>query len=344
MERINLSSIKKESVNSIFQVIAQRENVSRADIARATSLSLMTVGKVVDALLERGVIVQVKENKNAAGRKAGLVHLNSDRFCIVLDLTTRKFTLTVIDITLHVQDKMEYEYNADFYYEENIYLFLKNVKIFALRRLDMNLCIGIGVSVPGRYNADLDVVENSRIPELSSVHLRGVFQDILSENVSMIDMDVALAAVSNMYTVENYMQKNIAYISLDQSISSAVLYRGNILFERFGGDIGNMMVRNNRTLMDALTDDGITPDSVPDLVMALYNMILCVKPDTVIIENALPCTVEHLEDTLHKRLDELLKECCDAPAVFLSQTDIPHAHRGLALCMRRQWLEETAKI
>ena len=87
MKEIHLSTIKKESVDHIFRVIAENEQVSRAAIAQATSLSLMTVGKVVDALLEHDVIVQTKESKNAAGRKAGLVRLNAEKFCVILDLT-----------------------------------------------------------------------------------------------------------------------------------------------------------------------------------------------------------------------------------------------------------------
>ena len=62
MKEIHLSTIKKESVDHIFRVIAENEQVSRAAIAQATSLSLMTVGKVVDALLEHDVIVQTKES------------------------------------------------------------------------------------------------------------------------------------------------------------------------------------------------------------------------------------------------------------------------------------------
>ena len=87
MERINLSSIKKESVRAIFHAITGKDQISRAEIAELTGLSLMTVGKVVDALLERHVIIQSKEIKNMAGRRAGLVSLNTDKFFMIIDLT-----------------------------------------------------------------------------------------------------------------------------------------------------------------------------------------------------------------------------------------------------------------
>ena len=48
LERINLSSIKKESVRAIFNAITGKDQISRAEIAEITGLSLMTVGKVVN--------------------------------------------------------------------------------------------------------------------------------------------------------------------------------------------------------------------------------------------------------------------------------------------------------
>ena len=122
LERINLSSIKKESVRAIFNAITGKDQISRAEIAEITGLSLMTVGKVVDALLERHVIIQSKEIKNMAGRRAGLVSLNTDKFFMIIDLTARNMSMTVMNIALNIVDKIVYEYNSDFYYEENLYI------------------------------------------------------------------------------------------------------------------------------------------------------------------------------------------------------------------------------
>ncbi|MBE6599562.1 MAG: hypothetical protein E7638_08985 [Ruminococcaceae bacterium] len=60
MKNISLQSIKWESVRSIFSIIAERDTVSRAEIAEGTGLSLVTVGKAADALLGmRGKMIAV---------------------------------------------------------------------------------------------------------------------------------------------------------------------------------------------------------------------------------------------------------------------------------------------
>lgn len=80
MEKTSLNSIKRESIKAIFNVVASKDQVSRSEIAGQTGLSLMTVGKVVDALIERGILNQTKEVKSSSGRRAGLVRLNASNF------------------------------------------------------------------------------------------------------------------------------------------------------------------------------------------------------------------------------------------------------------------------
>ena len=54
LERLKLESIRRESIESTFNVIAKRGDLTRAELAKATGLSLMTIGKSVE-LLERNL-------------------------------------------------------------------------------------------------------------------------------------------------------------------------------------------------------------------------------------------------------------------------------------------------
>ena len=154
----------------------------------------MTVGKVVDTLLERKIVMQEKESRTVAGRRAGLISLNRLYFSMVLDLTRKQFRMTVIDAMIETVDRIEYDYNPEYYYEENLYIFLKNVKIYILRHLNMAQCMGIGILVPGIYDKRADCVRGARSPELADINLTQVVQDILGEPVSIITDDIASAA------------------------------------------------------------------------------------------------------------------------------------------------------
>lgn len=346
MERINLSSIKKESVRAIFQAITGGDRISRADIAEQTGLSLMTVGKVVDALLERNVIVQSKENKNMAGRKAGLVSLNTEKFLMVIDLTSRNFVMAVMDIALNIVDRVNYEYNSDFYFEENLYIFIKNVKIYCLRNLNMNDAIGIGVVLPGNYRPEDDTVDTERIPELRTTHVRYIIEDVLRVSVSALEKDVPAAAASNLSELDHGMDKSVAYVCIGETVSGALISAGKILKSRsgFAGDVGRILLPaavGGKTLEERFAQRGLREDTVTALADVLAMELSVFDPDVLLIENCGTGKLSDYETLLRARLQQGTgRKPEELPEIRITESGVRHAYRGLALTMRSDWIQK----
>ena len=86
MNKFNLNNIKPENIKNVFNTVVNCGcRISRADIAAETKLSIMTVGKIVDAFITHGILLQSKEIKESSGRKAGLVMLNPERTARIID-------------------------------------------------------------------------------------------------------------------------------------------------------------------------------------------------------------------------------------------------------------------
>ncbi len=356
MERINLSSIKKESVRAIFHAIAHAANaptggsggsgandhISRAEIAELTGLSLMTVGKVVDALLERSIISQSKEVKNMAGRRAGLVSLNTAKFFLVIDLTSRSMSMTVIDLALHIVDRMTYEYNHDFYYEENLYIFMKNVKIYMLRNLKNEDTVGIGVVLPGHYNADSDTVDASRIPELSKTHVKGIMEDVLRQPITMLEKDVLTAAVSNLSDLEEENIDSAVYVCIGETLSGALIADGKLIRGRgeYAGDIGRVRTENGKTLQTLFDERGLREETVLALADTLASEIILFDPAMVLIENCTPSKLEPYREQLIQKICRVSGiETAALPEIRILENGVRHAYRGLAIRMRNAWIQ-----
>ncbi|MBQ7301825.1 MAG: ROK family transcriptional regulator [Clostridia bacterium] len=343
MERINLSSIKKESVRAIFNAITGKDQISRAEIAEITGLSLMTVGKVVDALLERHVIIQSKEIKNMAGRRAGLVSLNTDKFFMIIDLTSRNMSMTVMDIALNIVDKITYEYNGDFYYEENLYIFMKNVKIYILRKLDMAEAAGIGVVLPGTYVPESDTVVSSRVPELAQTHVRAIIEDVLRCPVDALEKDVLTAAASNLADLEKESINSVAYVCIGETISGALISGGEILHGRqaYAGDIGRVLTEANGTLQALFEQRGLRDETVAELARALAYEIALFDPDIVLIENCTGGKMEQYRAPLVSRICRVAGFAEEElPQIRILETGVRHAYRGLAIRMRSAWIQK----
>ncbi|MBQ8509876.1 MAG: hypothetical protein IJ493_08220 [Clostridia bacterium] len=99
MDRINQRSIRRESLRAVYEVIARGGTVSRAQIAGETGYSLMTVGKMVDALEAGGLIAQTKEaGQGTAGRRSSVCCPNPS--CGMLVIRPDTTSAEVWDVTL----------------------------------------------------------------------------------------------------------------------------------------------------------------------------------------------------------------------------------------------------
>jgi len=67
-----MTGIRKETVLKIAFLASNRKNVSRDALARELSLSSMTVGKAVKALVEAGIVCETRDPVSR-GRHATLV-------------------------------------------------------------------------------------------------------------------------------------------------------------------------------------------------------------------------------------------------------------------------------
>jgi len=346
LERINLSSIKKESVKAIFGAITGKDHISRAEIAEITGLSLMTVGKVVDAFLERKVVIQSKEVKNAAGRRAGLVRLNTDKFFLILDVTSKNMSMVVMDIALNIVDRISYEYNPEFYYDENLYIFMKNVKIYTLRNLKMENSIGIGVVLPGNYVPEKDIIDETRIPEQASTHIKSIIENVLRYPVDALEKDVLMAAASNLADLRQEELRSVVYVGIGETISGVLLCDGRILNGRnaYAGDIGKMMTDSGRSLCDLFAERGLREDTLYAITTAIAYEILLLDPNIVLIENCTDQKLGRFREILEKRVCSLCGITADKlPDIRLLETGIRHAYRGIAIHMRSEWIEKTTE-
>ncbi len=342
MQNISLKSIKWESVKAIFGAIAGTASVSRAEISAATGLSLMTVGKVTDALLSVGILLQTKETRTAAGRRAGLLRVNPAHYAVILDLTSQDFSMHLIDMNLGLIEKRPHTYNDDFFFEENLALFLKDVSTYLSLRGDLSLCVGVGVSVPGVYSPAADRVAGDRLPGLSSIPIAQTVSARLPGLPLYIDADVTAAAMSHALSIERFREKQIHYWFVDAgNVTGAIVDRGEILRGAHGtaGCFGKMHMVRGRTLETMLRHTNTPDENASLLADAIYNTLMFADPDHVVVECELYHYREAFVDLVRARLCEHYHLSDETLSLLSgSRCNFRHAHRGLVLKLREMWL------
>ncbi len=346
MKNISLQSIKWESVRSIFTMLAERPAVSRAELSEETGLSLVTVGKVADALLDMNIVRQVKETKPHAGRRAGILSLNDGCYSVILNLSSSDFFAIVMNLRLQLMEKITYAYDATLTYEENLPAFFRAVSIAITEGYELENCYGIGISVPGVYRRETDTVASVKKPELNRIHLRELLEQYFGGLPICIDAGVSAAALSNISKLPSHEEKNILYWFVGSSGSyGALVVKGEVLpgMDNRFCDLGNVRDASGKSLSMKLSDASSPAEFARILALDTANLIRILAPHMIILECDRRDIPEEEQAGLISALVEIIKTdhgISDGvlPEFIGTGHIICHAHRGIAMKLRELWI------
>lgn len=338
MQEISLKSMKWENVKAIFRAIADADMISRADISDRTELSLMTVGKVADALLDLGIVRQVKQQKNVAGRRAGILSLNSERYAMILDLGDHAFSMIVLGADLRPVKQFTYMTNDDFTFAENLSLFLKDAAAYLIANIPPTACLGIGVSLPAPYEEQTDRILTDAHSPFSGIRIKEMIRSAFPDVPILIDDAVNAAAASNAYDIPQAENVLMLYCSIaDKCVKGALWDTGRLVrgAHSHAGNYGHMMLSRGRTLNSAIRADNTNEDNAAEIAKLVHNIILTVDPHTIVLNSSLPGSADVFGDLVKEEL------CAQygytegtLPHFSYGHAACRHAHRGLAIRLR----------
>ena len=263
MKKITLNTIRSQNIKMVFDIIANQDKITRNEIAKLSNLSLMTVSNIVEHLDRFDLILHdSKEQTSMVGRKAELLSIKkgSKKF-IIIDLTSLKFSFVVLNLDLAVHYSFnKWRYQAKDSYQDNLGDFLSVIKEYIHTTSFVSDIIGIGVSVPGPYDVNDDIVISKRIQALMEIRLKSSISSIILDNMLVdcdifIDEDVKFAALANMMRVPEYRNKTIYYAYIGEGVGGAISVNGNILrgASSFAGDMGQVLVNENTNFEELLS-------------------------------------------------------------------------------------------
>lgn len=227
MAKITLSLIKRDHVRVVLEAIARKKHITKQEIAALTGLSLVTVGKITDTLGEAGIIVHGKNVQQKVGRRAEVLRVRQDWAIPVYDLsgTTFRFYITTLDGK--IIDKAELPRSADAQYVSADFVRFLKLTLALLRRNYRNHRLpGVGVAIPGAYDAENDRIISTMMPEMGDLKLLRNFRKIFKDADIVIDNASRLCAAGLIEALPDYKQRTITCISFGDSIECTTCDRG----------------------------------------------------------------------------------------------------------------------
>ena len=379
MKQLDQTSIRKQNVRKILELLTKSPARTRQSLAEATGLSLMTVTNLVDQLKEQHVLEILPAprplaEKRSSGRKAELISLRSTGHAwLIIDLSGRNFRYSLLGFNLC--PLMEKNCTAQGDYVTRLRAFLANVRTDIASELASRTLLGVSVVTPGPYEIASDRVYNQRLPELNTICIKEELRSALGDYDYYVDEDVKFAVRAFASLIEQEHCELLYYLFIGEGVGGAAVHSGNMLrgHNATAGDAGQLTTPDGATyesllslsafaaslnihaegsrqlaekLVQAAKDD---PDAYRAALLQaariagnmLYNVLWVLDPSHIIIDcrYALP-----FEDTFIRQINETLAARTapsgrKLPVITAAPQGVSSVMRGAVQVLQREWVE-----
>src|SRR3990170_3585828 len=159
MQKATRQQTKEHNRSLALTTIFEHASISRAEIARITSLTRATVSEIVSDLMAESLVEEIGLGTSIGGKSPILISLvDNSRYLIGLDLAQNQFSGAIINLRGQIQETINLPVNNR---NGDEALALVYQIIDNLVRDEFQPLVGIGVGAPGLVNTRKGVVVNA---------------------------------------------------------------------------------------------------------------------------------------------------------------------------------------
>jgi len=237
MKKATRQHTKEHNRILVLKTIIEHESISRADIARITSLTPTTVSDIVADLLEEKLIDEVGMGSSLGGKSPILLSLVEDsRWLIGLDLAHNQFRGAVVNLRGKIREMVTIPVN-DRNGEEALALVYEILD--KLTGSDPKPLIGIGIGTPGLVNTAEGVVINAVNLDWKNLPLTSLLQTRYHLPVYVLNDSQAAAIGEYTYGKNHQADENLVVINARHGLGAGIVINGS-LYQGDGGSAGEI--------------------------------------------------------------------------------------------------------
>jgi predicted NBD/HSP70 family sugar kinase len=229
----------------VLNYIRARSPISRADIARETSLQRSTVSAIVDDLHVAGLVEEIGTGNSTGGRKPTLLKLKSGTpIAIGVDVSPRATTVVLADLTGQILKQESFPTSSDRAYMNKQIV----SKVKAFRDEHPNADLAVGISIPGI--ADQRRGEVPYIPYFQWSNWDIVDQIKKATGLEVtVDNDANAVALAELWFGSEDIRKtrNFITVLVSEGIGTGIIIDGQVYRGENGaaGEFGHMFIADN---------------------------------------------------------------------------------------------------
>ncbi len=242
MQKATRQHTKEHNRNLVLKTIFEHDQISRAQIARVTSLTRTTVSDIVADLLEMELVNEVGVGSSAVGKSPILLSLAEDsRYLIGLNLAYNRFSGAIVNLRGKIREIVSLPVSVTDHEKslEVVYKILDQLVKAAYRPM-----VGIGIGTPGLVDTRDGVVVSAVNLDWVNFPLAQLLRERYHVPVFILNDSQAAAIGEYTYGTDHKDDHNLIVINIQHGIGSGIIINGQ-LFQGDGGsagEIGHMIV------------------------------------------------------------------------------------------------------
>ncbi|MBW2509206.1 MAG: ROK family transcriptional regulator [Deltaproteobacteria bacterium] len=246
---LGASAVRAQHSRLILNLLWTEREISRADLARRTSLSRSTVSAIVSDLLSTNLVKESHAGVSSGGRRPILLQFQDDSsFIIGLELGATHVSCVLTDLRCSVRAS----WSAPAPVRDDPEGALQKMTMAVRAVLDAggvpsSRVVGIGVAVPSPVDRErpgelLPLI----LPKWKGYDIASHLEDFLLRPV-FVDNDANLGALAELWWGAGSSAKDLAYIKVATGIGAGLIINGRIFRGSSGiaGEIGHTSIDPN---------------------------------------------------------------------------------------------------
>ncbi|KAB8140979.1 ROK family transcriptional regulator [Chloroflexia bacterium SDU3-3] len=243
IEKATRQHTKTHNSTLVLRAIYEQGGISRAEIARMTSLTRATVSEVVGELIERGLVVETGHGPSNVGRTPVMLDIDADaRHMIGLDAAGGELRGALVNL----RGELRYEQAAPLPEAggeaalQSLYALIDAL----IARTDRPL-LGIGLGTPGLIDPSGEVLRAVNLG-WQNLPLRAVLRQRYDLPVYLAN-DSHLAALAEQSFGGHELGENLVVLQVGRGIGAGIVLGGRLFSGDTGnaGEIGHIVVRED---------------------------------------------------------------------------------------------------
>ena len=247
------ATIKESNLSLVIKTIHGHGVCSRAQLARETGLGQSSITKIVNILIEWGMVQEVGIMPDALSSDAG-----AGRKPTGITLVCQKYTFMAMRINRNYIKAAIYDIAGKCYCQQEKIISASQGAQFAAEELNRlgeellssctcNRPMAIGVALPGPFDARHGrITLMSGFPGWESIDLKNMLENCFSLPV-FLEHDATCGALAEWWFGRYNRRENMLFIAADRGIGAGIIANGNVYRGQLGsaGEIGHMSIHFN---------------------------------------------------------------------------------------------------